>query len=160
MGRALEIHFPHPSAEITQILITRQSSKRPSRGIFSNATQAFMPVLPLSTALDLRRRPHDADQLSCRISGSFNREVDPPGKRRRIGAVAGADDDSGVSALGFPVEPNEVEAVQGQHGSSLFSSVCQHLIIGDAGNSRWSRVSPSRLPVRAERIQSRWQCAG
>jgi len=68
--------------------------------------------------------------LSDRISGGGNGRVNPPGEGGGIGIITGAYDDPGVSALGIPVEADEVEAVLGPHDTSLLRGKIQDLIIG------------------------------
>ncbi len=53
----------------------------------------------------------DADQLPGRVSARGKRVVNALGECGWIGVVAGADDDSGMSPLGFAMEADEIEAV-------------------------------------------------
>ena len=53
------------------------------------------------------------------------------GENAWVGVITGADDDSGVRAPGFPVQTDEVEPVQGEHGADLIRGVDQDLIIRD-----------------------------
>lgn len=51
------------------------------------------------------------------------------GESTWIGIITGADDDSGVRALGFPVQADEVESVQGEHRPALIRGEDKDLII-------------------------------
>jgi hypothetical protein len=48
-----------------------------------------------------------------------------------VGIVPGADDDACVGTLGIPVQADEIEAVQGEHGALLPSGKRQNLIVRD-----------------------------
>jgi hypothetical protein len=71
----------------------------------------------------------DTDQLPGRISARGKRGVNALSECGRIGVVAGADDDSGMSSLGFAMEADEIEAVQGENSPVLLVRVGQDLIV-------------------------------
>jgi len=64
-----------------------------------------------------------------------------------VGIVTGADDDACVGTLGIPVEPDEVEPVQGDNDALLPGGKRQNLIVRD------SLIRPSRF-VRGKNIIS------
>ena len=49
-----------------------------------------------------------------------------------VGIVTGADDDACMGTLGIPVEPDEVEPVQGENGALLPGGKRQNLIVRDS----------------------------
>lgn len=75
----------------------------------------------------------DADPLPGRISASGKRGVNALGECGRIGVVAGADDDSGMSALDFAMKADEIEAVQGEDGPVLLVRVGAVALAGHGG---------------------------
>ncbi len=90
----------------------------------------------------------DSDPLPGRVSASATRGVNALGECRRIGVVAGADDDAGMSTLGFAMEADEIEAFQGECGPVLLVRVGQNLIVGNL------LVRPSGS-IRGERIMAK-----
>jgi len=52
------------------------------------------------------------------------------GEGSGVGIATGADDDACVGTLGVPVQADEVEPVQGNHGSLLPGGKRQNLIVG------------------------------
>jgi hypothetical protein len=73
----------------------------------------------------------NADQLSWRVSREGDSRINALGESARIGIIPGADDESGVSALGISVEADEIQPVQGEHGTVLLRSERQDLIVWD-----------------------------
>ena len=53
------------------------------------------------------------------------------GEGSGVGIVTGADDDACMSALGIPVQADEVEPVQSEYGALLPGSKRQNLIVRD-----------------------------
>jgi hypothetical protein len=72
-----------------------------------------------------------ANQLSSQNTVGGQGGMNASGESAWIGVITGANDDSGVRALGFPVQADKVESVQGEHGANLIRGEGQDLIIRD-----------------------------
>ena len=73
----------------------------------------------------------DPNQATRRIRVGDERGVDALGERQRIRIVTGADDDSGMSALGILMKTDEVDAVQRENRAVLFDGELKNLIVGN-----------------------------